>query len=274
MANKAIKNKNILKANPQGIANMAFIKALYKERGGYKPTQNELRKFENMRISDVTNLILGKGKAQEFWPQQTPPTTATSPTTPIAPTPEATPTQPDWASQIAELLQPAKAVPPTFEQSGLFNEADVNAQAEAEYSPYFSNALAELIKGTGRQREDIGREQAQFGTDFARQQQDLAMGQGQAQNTQMSDYLNRGLSRSGGLVGAQQQMGQQQALATQKMGEYGTERQRQFGQSLIDVGDEEERQKKELAQRKAGSLQDYRQKAYQNAYNQYLNRNY
>ncbi len=234
-----IKNKKILTA--KGQANMAFIKALYKERGGYKPTKNEMRKFEFMNVKDVMSLILGKGAVKQLInqpeaqikqpdPLQGP---TINPEAPIAPAPIVPAPIPD---QVAQLLQPAQPVPPTFDQSGLFNEADVAAQGEAEYSPYFSNALADLVKGYGRKG------------------QDLKFGQGQQTQGQISDYLNRGLSRSGGFLGAQQQLGQQQGLATQ------------------DLLDEEGRKKKELAQQKAGALQDYRQTAYQNAYSKYLNR--
>ncbi len=273
MASKTIKNKNILKANPKGQANMAFIKALYKERGGYKPTENEMRKFEHMNIGDVMNTVLGKGAAKQL-PMAVNPTLPPTlqPDTTQSPTINPTPTQPDWTSQIASLLQPTQPVKPTFDQSGLFNEADVNAQAQAEYSPYFSEALADLVKGTQRQTGDVQREQTQFGTDFARQQQALGQAQTQQTGNQLSDYLNRGLSRSGGLVGAQQQLGQEQGLATQKLGEFGTEQNRQFGQRFTDITDEEARKKKELVQQKKSALEGYRNDAYTRAYNQYLGR--
>ena len=155
----------------------------------------------------------------------------------LTPTKAAAPQQFDYAAiarQFAEAVAPQQAPRPVFEQSGLYNETDAKAQAEAEFNPYFQEQEQNRTR-------DVQREMAQR----LRQQQSQT-------GTLQSDYLNRGLSRSGAFVGAQQDLSQQQALATQMGQESATERQ------------------KALEQKKKGALEDYRTRAYQLAYQKYL----
>lgn len=155
----------------------------------------------------------------------------------LTPQKAAAPQQFDYgaiAKQFAEAVAPQQAPRPSFDQSGLYNEGDAKAQAEAEFNPYFNE------QEQNRQR-DVQREMAQR----LRQQQSQT-------GTLEGDYLNRGLSRSGAFVGAQQDLAQQQALAQAMGQESATERQ------------------KALALKKAGALEDYRTKAYDRAYQRYL----
>lgn len=140
----------------------------------------------------------------------------------------------ELAKQFAAAVAPQQAPRPTFDQSGLYNEADVKAQANAEFDPYFQEQGQNLTR-------DITREAA------ARlRQQKMDTGGMQ------SDYLNRGLSKSGSYKGAQADLEQQQNLANIMGQESGVQRQ------------------KDLTQKKAGALEDYRTRAYNLAYQRYL----
>lgn len=154
------------------------------------------------------------------------------------------------AKQFAAMVMPRQKPRPSFEKSGLYNESDVNAQAQAEFNPYFqeqgSNLERDVQRGIAqrmRQREDIGRQHIY------------------QQGTQQADYLNRGLSRSGAAIGAEQFLGAQQGREMEQQNLYDT---------LGQEGAVESR--KLLGQRKAGALEDYRTKAYNRAFQNYLNR--
>lgn len=134
------------------------------------------------------------------------------PQTPIQST-TAEPTSSNLIQQIVESLYPKTPAPPSFENSGLYNESDAVAQANADYQPT-----------------------------FGLEQQRLEQQQQKDQGTQLSDYYNRGLSRSGGLVGAQQNLQQNQAFDTNA-----------------------------LQQTQKSTLAGVKSTAYQNAFQRYLN---
>lgn len=118
-------------------------------------------------------------------------------------------------SGIVNALYPQNATPPpSFEDSGLYNESDAAAQANTDYQPTFQL-----------------------------EQQNLQRQQQGAQGNILSDYNNRGLSHSGGLVGAQQNQALNQGFDTNAL---------------------QQTQKSTLAGVKANS--------YQQAYQRYLNK--
>ena len=124
---------------------------------------------------------------------------------------------------------------PTFDASGLYNEADARAQAEAEFNPYFQEE--------GQTLE----------TSLARAAQARAQNQQEQGLQQEQSYLQRGLAgRVGGQIANQQALQQQQALANTQAGEQATQ------------------QRKALTQKKAGALEDYRKNAYSQAWTRYL----
>ena len=124
---------------------------------------------------------------------------------------------------------------PTFDASGLYNEADANAQAQAEFNPYFQEE--------GQTLE----------TSLARAAQARAQNQQEQGLQQEQSYLQRGLAgRVGGQIANRQALQQQQALQNTQAGEQATV------------------QRTGLTKRKAGALEDYRKNAYSQAWTRYL----
>jgi hypothetical protein len=174
------------------------------------------------------------------------------------------------AREFAGAVAPTQAPRPTFESSGLYNEADAQAQAGAEFNPYFQEQGADLEKQFGRKRDDSAFAQQQYGADLQRRQAAMARQfQGDTGN-QQADYLNRGLSRSGAFQGAQTDLAQQQTAQRAGFQEADAAQQRAFTLGGQDLTDEQTRQQKALEQKKKGALEDYRTRAYNLAYQKYL----
>jgi len=55
----ALNNPNIATANPNVVANEAFINALYREAQGRGATTAELQRFAGYKVKDVANIVLG-----------------------------------------------------------------------------------------------------------------------------------------------------------------------------------------------------------------------
>jgi hypothetical protein len=141
------------------------------------------------------------------------------------------------AQQIAAQMRAASpsTTRPTFDASGLYNEADARAQAEAEFNPYFQEQGQTLETSLARAAQAR-----------ARQQEEQGLGLQQS-------YLQRGLlGRTGGELANRSYLQQQQALQNTQAGDQATE------------------QRKALTRKKAGAIEDYRTNAYNRAWQSYL----
>lgn len=126
--------------------------------------------------------------------------------------------QSDLITKIREQFYPKTTPPPSFENSGLWNEADVKAQAEADYNPTFqteqqrlksqqSDALRTLLQNQNATQRNL--EQG-----FQQSSRNLGIQQQQDTGNQLSNYYNRGLSKSGAFQGTQQNLAGNQAYDT------------------------------------------------------------
>lgn len=155
------------------------IIAAYQNAFGRKPSTNEFNYWHGKPSGQLQTALRATPSAGGIYKTPTP-------DVPLdVPKPDTSFNQQDFIDKIVASLYPKTTPPPSFENSGLYNEGDTMAQAHQDYDPT-----------------------------FALEQQNLQRQQQTGQGQQLSDYYNRGLSHSGALVGAQNLLGQQQGFAT------------------------------------------------------------
>lgn len=171
---------------------------------------------------------------------------------------------------VNALQPPGQVAPPTFEKSGLYNEADILAQAKADYDPTFALELEGLNKTQEQDRNQMQREALRQQLMADQESKALQFNQQQQTGGLQADYFNRGLSKSGavrgalGNLGQQQQMRQQdlnqrQQFATQDLGE--RQRLQQFQQPLAQS---------QLQNTQKSTLAGVKSNAYDSAFRRYL----
>jgi len=176
-----------------------------------------------------------------------------------------------YANQLYALLAPENRNIQPFDQTGLFNEQDVQAQAEAEFNPYFSDEIQRRLRPYTRSGEDLAFQQGQFQRQQARDIPALQENQFAQRGSQESDYLNRGLANSGGYEASQDLLGRQQARQQQEFQDASNAQKRSFQRTGEDIQYGTGETKRTTEQERLRALEDYRSQAYNRAFQQYLN---
>jgi len=173
---------------------------------------------------------------------------------------------------IVRAMNPeGQVAPPTFENSGLYNEADVLAQAKADYDPTFALETEGLNKTQEQDRNQMQREALRQQLMQDQEQQAIKFNQQQQTGGLQADYFNRGLSKSGAVRGALGNLGQQQQMQTADMN------QRQQFQTQ-DLGERQRMQQfnqplalSQLQNTQKATIAGVKSNAYDQAFRRYLN---
>jgi hypothetical protein len=179
---------------------------------------------------------------------------------------------------ITKSLYPETTPPPSFEDSGLYNEADIIAQANADYQPTFLTEQQKLqaqqqdaLRGLS-QTQDVNQRNLEEG--YNQSLKGLTEQQQQQKNSQLSDYYNRGLSKAGAFQGAQQYLGQNQAYDTNLLNQDKTYKTNLFNQNkAYDTNYLTTNQgydTQALGQQQLSTLAGVKSNAYNQAFQRYL----
>jgi len=161
--------------------------------------------------------------------------------------------------------------PPTFENSGLWNEADEVAKIKADYDPTFAQELQALNLTQEQDRSGMQREALRNQLMQDQEQQYTKFNQQQQIGGLQGDYYNRGLSRSGAIQGALGNLGQQQQMQTADMNQRQQFQNQDFGERQRMQQFQQPLAQSQLQNTQRSTIAGVKSNAYDQAFRRFLN---